>query len=126
MSVTSTSYYSPVNLKNAFRDKNDGTIFPAQDSVRNRLNGRTLIPYENEDQPAVVIIKSANVDFQGKIRLMFTLSFPESVLADEDAYVTFEKAGTITKKLVSEGRFGLVQHPGPRAGVRGRYRRQGL
>ena len=71
--------------------------------MRNRLNGRTLIPYENEDQPAVVIIKSANVDFQGKIRLMFTLSFPESVLADEDAYVTFEKSGKITRKLVSEG-----------------------
>ena len=51
----------------------------------------------------VVIINSANVEFQGKIRLQFSFRFPESVLADEGAYVTFEKAGMTTKQLVSEG-----------------------
>ena len=53
-----------------------------------------------------VIIQSANVVFQGKILLKFTFSFPESVLADEGAYVTFEKAGMTTKNLVSEGSTG--------------------
>ena len=53
--------------------------------------------------PAVVIIKSANVEFQGQIQLQFTLDFPENVLADEGAYVTFEKAEKTTKKFVSEG-----------------------
>ena len=103
MSVTSTSYYSPVNLEKAFRDKTDGTVFPAQNSVWNRLDGRTLVPYESEEQTPVVIIKSANVEFQGEIRLQFTLSFPESVLADEGACVTFEKAGKIMEMPVSEG-----------------------
>ena len=94
MSVTATSYYSPVNLKNAFKDKNDSTVFPAEDSVLSRLNGRMLIPCEIEEQSPVVIIKTANVEFSGKIRLNFSFGFPESVLADEGAYVTFEKAGT--------------------------------
>ena len=49
-----------------------------------------------------VIIKSANVEFRGKIRLQFAFSFPENVLTDEGAYVTFEKAGTTTKMLISD------------------------
>ena len=53
-----------------------------------------------------VIIKSANVEFRGKIRLQFAFSFPENVLTDEGAYVTFEKAGTTTKMLISEGTAG--------------------
>lgn len=66
----------------------------------------TLKAVWEESSEDTVIIKSANVEFQGKIRLQFALSFPEDVLADEGAYVTFEKAGTITKKLVSEGTAG--------------------
>ena len=66
----------------------------------------TLKAVWEEISEDTVIIKSANVEFQGKIRLQFNLSFPESVLADEGAYVTFEKAGTVTKKLVSEGTAG--------------------
>ena len=65
-------------------------------SVRLTKKG-TEIPVET------VIINSAKVEFQGKIQLQFSFSFPENVLADEGAYVNFEKAGTTTKKLVSEG-----------------------
>ena len=50
-----------------------------------------------------VIIKSANVEFQGVIRLQFKFIFPAEALADEGTYLTFEKAGTTTTKLVSEG-----------------------
>ena len=96
MSVTSTSYYSPVNLKNAFRDKNDGTIFPAQDSVRNRLNGRTLIPYEIEDPSPVVAIKGVTGSFNDKIKLNYYFDFPDTVLADDAAYVTLSNADTET------------------------------
>ena len=63
----------------------------------------TLKAVWEENAEETVIIKNANVEFSGKIRLKFAFIFPESVLADEGAYVTFEKAGTTTKKLVSEG-----------------------
>ena len=63
----------------------------------------TLKAVWEENAEETVIIKNANVEFSGKIRLEFAFIFPESVLADEGAYVTFEKAGTTTKKLVSEG-----------------------
>ena len=63
----------------------------------------TLKAVWEENAQETVIIKNANVEFSGKIRLKFAFIFPESVLADEGAYVTFEKAGTTTKKLVSEG-----------------------
>ena len=63
----------------------------------------TLRAVWEEITEETVIIKSANVEFQGQIQLKFTLNFPESVLADEAAYVSFEKAGTVTTKLVSDG-----------------------
>ena len=49
------------------------------------------------------LIKSANVEFDGVIRLQFTFHFPAEVLADTGAYLTFEKAGKTTTKLISEG-----------------------
>ncbi|MBR5973956.1 MAG: InlB B-repeat-containing protein [Clostridiales bacterium] len=54
-------------------------------------------------EPVTAIIKSASVEFEGQLRLAFTFSFPAEVLADEGAYLTFEKAGTTTTQLVSEG-----------------------
>ena len=77
------------------------TAFDFENTV---INGNvTLKAVWEEKVEEPVIIKSANVEFSGKIRLQFALVFPDSVLADEGAYVTFEKAGTTTKKLVSEG-----------------------
>ena len=55
------------------------------------------------EEVPTVIIKSANVEFQGLIRLQFTFTFPAEVLTDEGSYLTFEKAGTTTTRLVSEG-----------------------
>ena len=66
--------------------------------------GVTTITNREEITEGTVIVKSANVAFEGQILLEFTLSFPESVLADEAAYVSFTKAGTVTKRPVSEGK----------------------
>ena len=52
--------------------------------------------WEEAPVEEAVIIKSANVLFQGRIQLAFTLTFPDSVMNDEGAYVTLEKAGKIT------------------------------
>ena len=84
----------------------DTTFIPGVVADNSVLTEGILKAVWDEDEEENVIIKSANVEFRGKIRLIFAFSFPESVLADEGAYVTFEKAGTTTKKLVSEGTAG--------------------
>ena len=77
------------------------TAFDFENTV---INGNvTLKAVWEEKVEEPVIIKSANVEFSGKIQLQFALVFPDSLLADEGTYVTFEKAGTITKMPVSEG-----------------------
>ena len=82
----------------------DNTITVHEDQDEDGENETILVQKEADNaEEETVIIKSANVEFQGKIQLQFEFSFPESVLADEGAYVTFEKAGTTTKKLISEG-----------------------
>lgn len=78
----------------------DGAEYDFDTPVTGDIELRAV--WEEETYEAVIIL-SVNVEFQGEIQLQFTLFFPESVLADESAYVTFEKAGTTTRKPVSEG-----------------------
>lgn len=50
-----------------------------------------------------IILRSANVEFEGKLQLVFTLNLPDSVKNDAGAYVRFEKNGTTVDIPVSEG-----------------------
>jgi len=50
-----------------------------------------------------IILRSANVEFEGKLQLVFKLNLPDSVKNDTSAYLRFEKSGTIVDIPVSEG-----------------------
>ena len=54
-------------------------------------------------KPLTTLLRSATVEFTGNIHLVFKYDFPDSVLADEGAYVSMEKSGKIVKIPVSDG-----------------------
>ncbi|MBO7650296.1 MAG: InlB B-repeat-containing protein [Lachnospiraceae bacterium] len=56
-------------------------------------------------------INSAALAFDGKLRLKFSYTIPDSVLKDKDAYVLFEKDGKeIARQLVSDGQIENGRH----------------
>ena len=51
----------------------------------------------------MTLLRSSAVEFTGNIHLVFRYDFPESVLADEGAYVSMEKGDKIVNIPVSDG-----------------------
>ena len=54
-------------------------------------------------KPLTTLLRSATVEFTGNIHLVFKYDFPDSVLADERAYVSMKKGGKIVTIPVSDG-----------------------
>ena len=50
-----------------------------------------------------IILRSANVEFEGKLQLVYKLNLPDSVKNDSGAYLRFEKKGTTVDIPVSKG-----------------------
>lgn len=50
--------------------------------------------------PAMIV--SANVFFEGKVQLRYTMCFSQTMREDQEAYVTFTRNGKVTKQKISD------------------------